>query len=86
MKTKLIAFLVVITALVIDTRVRAADDAALREPVKSVYTDYLVIQAAMAGDSMKGVADSAGAIAKAVKGDKEKTLPVEVAAQAEALA
>jgi hypothetical protein len=58
----------------------------MKEPVKSVYTSYLEIQAALAADTMKGIPEKAGAIAKAVNEDKNKMLPAEVAVQAEALA
>ena len=50
---------------------RAADNPALMQPVKSVYDNYLKIQTALAGDSMTGVTENAGAIAKAVEGDQE---------------
>jgi hypothetical protein len=59
---------------------------ALMEPVKSVYDNYLKIQAELAKDSIKGVDEHANAIAKAVKGDEMKMLPADVATQAEALA
>lgn len=63
-----------------------ASNSALMEPVKSVYDHYLTIQADLANDTLKGVAENAGAIAKAVQGDSMKMLPAEVAAQAETLA
>ena len=66
--------------------VRAADNPALMEPVKSVYTDYLKIQASLAGDSLNGVAANAEAIAKAVNGDSMKMVPAAVATEAETLA
>jgi len=62
-----------------------ADNSALPAPVKSVYGDYLKIQASLAKDSMTGVADNAAAIAKAVRTDA-KELPATVAGEAEALA
>ena len=65
--------------------VRAADNAALPGPVKSVYSDYLKIQAQLANDSLTGVGEDATAIAKAVQGDA-KALPTAVASEAEALA
>jgi Cu(I)/Ag(I) efflux system membrane fusion protein len=87
MKTnKLIASLLALTAVIAVPHVRAADDPAMKEPVKSVYASYLDIHAALAADTMKGVAEKAEAIAKAVKDDKAKMLPAEVADQAEALA
>lgn len=65
---------------------RAADNPALMEPVKSVYSDYLKIQTALAGDSLSGVAENASAIEKAVVGDGMKMLPASVATQADAVA
>ncbi len=62
------------------------DEPALMQPVKSVYDSYLKIQAELAKDSIKGVDENAGAIAKAVKGDEMKMLPADVATQAETLA
>ena len=59
---------------------------ALKQPVKSVLEHYLKMQAALADDSMTGVASNAAAIAKAVKDDKSKMLSSEVAEQAEAIA
>jgi Protein of unknown function (DUF3347) len=64
---------------------RAADNPALTGPVKSAYGHYLKIQAALAGDSLTGVAENAEAIAKGVQTDA-KALPAEVGVQAEALA
>lgn len=61
-------------------------DAALMEPVKSVYDHYVAIQKELAKDSLKGVDEHASAIAKAVQGDSMKMLPAEVAKQAETLA
>lgn len=61
-------------------------DSALMAPVKSVYDNYLAIQKELAGDSLKGVDQYASAIAKAVRGDGMKMLPMDVARQAEALA
>ena len=62
-----------------------ADNPALPAPVKSVYGDYLKIQASLAKDSMTGVADNAAAIAKTVQTDA-KELPATVASEAKALA
>lgn len=61
-------------------------DAALMEPVKSVYDHYLKIQSELAKDSLKGVEEQASAIAKAVLGDDMKMLSPDVARQAETLA
>lgn len=63
---------------------RATDNAALPEPVKSVYRDYLKIQGQLASDSLTGVAESASAIEKAVQGDA-KGLPAAVATEAQSL-
>jgi hypothetical protein len=63
----------------------AVDSTALTVPVKSVYDHYLKIQAALASDSLAGVAENAGAIAKAVQGDA-KLFPAEAGKPAEALA
>lgn len=65
---------------------RAAESPALMKPVKSVYGHYLKIQSALAKDSLKGVPESAEAIAKAVQSDPMKMLPKAVAGQAEAVA
>ncbi|HEY5043486.1 MAG TPA: DUF3347 domain-containing protein [Verrucomicrobiae bacterium] len=62
-----------------------SDHSALMEPVKSVYDHYLTIQADLANDTFKGVAENASAIAKAVQGDSMKMLPAEVTTQAETL-
>jgi len=58
----------------------------LMEPVKSVLDHYLKIQTELAKDSLKGVDEHAGAIAKAVKGDDMKMLSPDVAKEAETLA
>lgn len=62
-----------------------ADDSALTAPVKSVYDNYLKIQASLADDSTNGVSEDADAIAKAIHGDANM-LPAEVASEAEDLA
>ena len=72
--------------LLFATATYAAENPALMPPVKSVYDHYLKIQTDLAKDSLKGVAQEAGAIAKAVKGDSMKMLPAEVAKQATTLA
>jgi hypothetical protein len=73
-------------ALLCNPALRAADDPALMEPVKSVLSHYLAIQTNLANDSVQGLEQHAKAIATAVKGDAMKTLPSGVAAQAETLA
>jgi Cu(I)/Ag(I) efflux system membrane fusion protein len=82
MKTILLA---VAVGLLGSTGARAADNPALPAPVKSVYGDYLKIQASLAKDSMSGVTANAAAMAKAVQTDA-KTLPTSVATEAEVLA
>lgn len=87
MKTKsLTTLLAAAVGLFIATGARAAENPSLMPPVKSVYAHYLKIQTELAKDSLKGVAQQAGAIAKAVEGDSMKMLPAEVAKQAAALA
>ena len=65
---------------------KTADHPALMEPVKSVYDHYLKIQTGLTKDSLKGLEEHAGAIAKAVRDDGMKMLPADVARQADALA
>ena len=87
MKLASLAFtLAAAAALFCNPAVRAADEPALMEPVKSVLNHYLTIQTNLAGDSVKGLAEQANAIATAVKGDSMKMLSPDVAAQAEKLA
>ena len=73
-------------SLLFTASVRAADNPALMEPVKSVLDHYLAIQSELAKDSVKGLDEHANAIAKAVKGDGMKMLSPDVAKQAETLA
>jgi len=68
------------------TNVPGTPERSLKEPVKSVLDRYLKIQTALADDSTSGVSAHAIAIANAVKADKTKTLPSEVAENADALA
>ena len=56
------------------------------DPVRSVLDNYLKIQAALAQDSIRGVPQSAAAIAKAVRSDASRTFPQRLARQAERLA
>lgn len=56
------------------------------EPIPSVLINYDKIQASLAGDSLQGVPEAAGAISQFVAGDSMKMLPAELAAQADALA
>lgn len=87
MKTKeLILSLLALTALQMVPLALASDDAAMMEPVKSVYNHYLKIQKSLAHDSLDGVSESANAIAKAITGDDTKMLSPSIAKQAEALA
>ena len=87
MKPRSFAFtLTAAVGLLFITNVRAADNPALMQPVKSVLGHYLMIQTELAKDSVKGLDEHANAIAKAVKGDEMKMLSPEVAEQAERLA
>src|SRR5216117_3475762 len=87
MKLKVIIIppLLAAVGLLIGT-VRAAEDSALMEPVKSVLDHYLTIQTELAKDSIKGLDEHANAIAKAVKGEEMKMLSPDVAKQADTLA
>jgi Cu(I)/Ag(I) efflux system membrane fusion protein len=73
-------------ALLCSTAGCAPDSPALKEPAKSVMSNYLAIQASLAGDTIQGLDEHAKAIATAVQGDSTKTLPPDIAAQAETLA
>ena len=90
MKTQIVKIKIVCgllaAGLLLSGSARATDNAALMEPVKSVYDHYLKIQADLAGDSLTGVSEEANAIAKAVQDDNMKMLPDEVATQAESVA
>jgi len=74
------------TALVVSAQEKKAKEPALAQPVKTVLDHYLTIQTELVKDSVKGLGEHAGAIAAAVEGDGMKTLPPDVAQQAEALA
>jgi hypothetical protein len=82
MKIKLIAAVLLAAAF----HALAADSAAPPEPVKSIFIHYMKIQAALAGDSMKGVPGDAAFIAKAAQADDSKSLPPTVAKYAGSLA
>ena len=56
------------------------------EPAKSVLDNYEKIRQALVQDSLKGVADHAQAIAKAVREDQSKTIPAKIADDADKLA
>ena len=87
MKNKLIRFIVLSAAAVLlDGALAAAEQAVLKGPVKAVYDHYLMIQTELAKDSIKGLDEHAGAIAKAVLSDDTKALTPEIASQAETLA
>jgi hypothetical protein len=78
--------LAIVLGFLVNTAARAAGEPALMEPVKSVIDNYLTIQTNLTADSIKGLTEHATAISKAVNGDSLKTLPAEVANQADALA
>ncbi len=71
--------------LFVSAGARAADQPALTGPAQSVFDHYLKIQTSLAHDSLAGVAENAGAIAKTVRTDARE-LPAAIGAQAEALA
>ena len=73
--------LIVCAAGVLWSVTARADDSALTTPVKSVYDDYLKIQASLANDSMIGVTENADAITKAIHADAN-VLPKEIASEA----
>jgi Cu(I)/Ag(I) efflux system membrane fusion protein len=75
-----------VATLLCSTAGCAPDAPPLKEPAKTVMSNYLAIQASLAGDSIQGLDEHAKAIATAVKGDAAKMLPPDVAAQAETLA
>lgn len=86
MKIKTMNTLLAVAAgLLLNLNAQAADGPALMQPVKSVYEHYLKIQTDLAKDSLKGVPEEAGAIAKAVQGDSMKMLPEKVATEAQTL-
>ena len=82
----LVAATVIAAPLVGFAEDKTLGEPALMLPVKSVLDHYLMIQAELAKDSIKGLDEYANAIAKAVKGDEMKMLSPDVAKQAEALA
>ena len=84
--TSLATTLLAAACLLLNTAVRAAENPALMEPVKSVLDHYLMIQTELAKDSVKSLDEHANAIAKSVKGDEMKMLSSDVATQAETLA
>ena len=84
--TSMAVALLAVAGPLFNNPIRAAENSALMEPVKSVYDHYLTIQTELAKDSLKGLAEQANAIGKAVKGDTMKMLSPEVAKQAESLA
>ncbi len=70
------------------------EDTALKEPAKSVMSNYLAIQASLAGDTIQGLDDHGKAISTALKSDAAKMTQSDmkmmlvgiIEAQAEALA
>lgn len=55
------------------------------QPVQSVFDNYNSIQGTLAQDSLEGVAKTAAAMAKAIRGNSMKMLPATVGQQVEAL-
>src|SRR4051812_12559420 len=85
-RISMITLILAVISLFLNTSVRAAENPGLMEPVKSVLDHYLKIRTELVNDSLRGVAEHANAIAKAVKGDEMKMLPADVAKHAEAVA
>lgn len=56
------------------------------QPLQSVFDSYISIQGTLVQDSLKGVARTAAAMARAMRGDSRQMLSPKVAEQAEALA
>ena len=65
------------------TSVQAHDHAAT--PLEAALAQYVIVQTALAGDSLKGIPEAASAIAAAAK-ESAGALPEATASQAEALA
>ena len=57
-----------------------------KQPVQSVFDNYMKVSGALAQDSLEGIGSTAGVMAKAIRADGAKALPAKVAEQAEALA
>ncbi|MBI5686724.1 MAG: DUF3347 domain-containing protein [Verrucomicrobia bacterium] len=55
-------------------------------PTTPILVNYDTIQVSLADDSLRGVAEAAGAIAKLAAADPTKTVPADLAAQAGSLA
>ncbi len=83
---KIIALGLMVGLFFLATGANAADKQALPPPVKAVLTNYFKIQVALAEDLLKGVPETANAIAKITKEDTTKSLSPDVAKQAEAVA
>jgi hypothetical protein len=62
------------------------DNGPLKGAARSVLENYEKIHKALAADSITGVSESAGTIAKAIRDDSGKSLPLTVAADAEKVA
>ena len=84
MKTNLLKTVLLLNlAVLIGGATAVAEGAATAQPV---YGHYLKIQTALAADSMKGVAENAKAIAKAVRENAAQHWPSQLAEESEALA
>jgi hypothetical protein len=82
MKTKVVLFLIgglVAAASLFAANAPPPTDAAILQ-------NYAGIHQALAGDSLKGVAEKAAAISKAVRNDKDQHLPASLAEHADKLA
>jgi hypothetical protein len=65
---------------------RGVNNEPLKGTASSVLKNYEKIHRALAADSIAGVSESAGTIAKAIRDDNGKSLPLTVAADAEMVA
>lgn len=64
----------------------SASQPALTRAIENALENYLNVQSALARDSMQNVSVDAQALAKAVRGDESKALPMALAEQADTLA
>jgi hypothetical protein len=63
----------------------AAVKAVFKQPVQSVFDNYIKVQGALVQNSLEGVSGAGTAMAKAIKDDAKHALPAKAAEQAEAL-
>lgn len=78
--------LLTIASVLAAGQINAASHSSMKEPVQSIYHQYIDIQKALAADTQKDVAAKAVSIAKSIRSDGTKMLNSNVARQAEVLA